>query len=76
LGLENWKRSTRWRHAIIEIGRPTLRFHDLRHTYAALARRAGANLCLLLKALGHGSITVKAHIDAAPYDDEPTTSRR
>ena len=47
LGLENWKRSVRWRESIIELGRPTLRVHDLRHTYASLARRAGADLRLL-----------------------------
>jgi integrase len=44
LGLENWKRSVKWRQAIVKIGRPTLRMHDLRHTYASLARRAGADL--------------------------------
>jgi len=70
LGLENWKRSTRGRQAIVEIGRPTLRVHDLRHTYASLARRAGADLRLLQKTLGHASITVTAHIYADLYDDE------
>jgi integrase len=70
LGLENWKHSTRWRHAIVEIGRPSLRVHDLRHTYASLARRAGADLRLLQKTLGHASITVTAHIYADLYDDE------
>jgi integrase len=70
LGPENWKRSTRWRHAIIVIGRPTLRVHDLRHTYPSLARRAGADLRLLQKTLGHASITVTAHIYADLYDDE------
>lgn len=70
LGLENWKRSTRWRHAIIEIGRPSMRVHDLRHTYASLARRAGADLRLLQKTMGHASITVTAHIYADLYDDE------
>jgi integrase len=49
LGLENWKRSVKWRQAIIKIGRPTLRVHDLRHTHASLARRAGADLRLLQK---------------------------
>jgi integrase len=43
LALENWKRSTWWRLVIKEIGRPTLRAHDLRHTYASLARRAVAD---------------------------------
>lgn len=70
LGLENWKRSTRWRQAIIKIDRPQLRVHDLRHTYASLARRAGADLRLLQKTLGHASITVTAHIYADLYDDE------
>ncbi len=35
LGLENWKRSVKWRQAIVEIGRPTLRVHDLRHLRVA-----------------------------------------
>jgi integrase len=70
LGLENWKRSVKWRHAIVKIGRPTLRVHDLRHTYASLARRAGADLRLLQKTMGHASITVTAHIYADLYDDE------
>jgi integrase len=70
LGLENWKRSVKWRQAIAEIGRPTLRVHDLRHTYASLARRAGADLRLLQKTMGHASITVTAHIYADLYDDE------
>jgi integrase len=64
LGLENWKRSTRWRNAIVEIGRPSLRVHGLRHTYASLARRAGADLRLLQKTMGHASITVTAHVYA------------
>jgi integrase len=68
--LENWKRSVRWREAIVEIGRPALRVHDLRHTYASLARRAGADLRLLQKTMGHASITVTAHIYADLYDDE------
>jgi integrase len=59
-----------WRTAIIEIGRPSLRVHDLRHTYASLARRAGADLRLLEKTMGHASITVTAHIYADLYDDE------
>ena len=70
LGLENWKRSVKWKQAIEEIGRPTLRVHDLRHTYASLARRAGADLRLLQKTMGHASIIVTAHIYADLYDDE------
>jgi integrase len=41
LGLENWKRAVSWRSRIAELGRPTMRLHDLRHTYASLARSAG-----------------------------------
>jgi integrase len=70
LGLENWKRSTRWRHTIAAIDRPKMRVHDLRHTYASLARRAGADLRLLQKTMGHASITVTAHVYADLYDDE------
>jgi integrase len=39
-------------------------------TYASLARRAGADLRLLQKPLGHASITVTAHIYADLDDDE------
>jgi integrase len=70
LGLENWKRSAGWREAIVAINRPKMRVHDLRHTYASLARRAGADLRLLQKTMGHASITVTAHVYADLYDDE------
>ena len=43
--------------------------HDLRHTYASLARRAGADLRLLQKTMGHASITVTAHIYADLHDE-------
>jgi integrase len=46
------------------------RVHDLRHTYASLSRRAGADLRLLQKAMGHASITVTAHTYADLFDDE------
>ena len=70
LSLENCKRSVRWRSAVTEIGREELRVHDLRHTYASLSRRAGADLRLLQKAMGHASITVTAHTYADLFDDE------
>lgn len=35
-----------------------LRFHDLRHTYAALMVAAGAHAKLLQAQMGHSSITV------------------
>jgi integrase len=70
LGLENWKRSVNWKAAIVKIGRDKMRVHDLRHTYASLSRRAGADLRLLQKAMGHASITVTAHTYADLFDDE------
>jgi hypothetical protein len=69
LGLENWKRSTRWRSVIGEIGRPTLRVHDLRHTYASLARRAGAD-CAYAEDDGSYVDHGDAHIYADLYYDE------
>lgn len=56
--------------AIVEIGRPSLRVHDWRYTYASLARRAGADLRMLQKTMRHASITVTAHIYADLCDDE------
>ena len=44
--------------------------HDLRHTYASMARRPGADLRLLQKTMGHASMTVTAHVYADLYDDE------
>ncbi|HEY5852503.1 MAG TPA: tyrosine-type recombinase/integrase [Aldersonia sp.] len=70
LSLENWKRAVDWKSAITAINRPTLRVHDLRHTYASLSRKAGADLRLLQVAMGHASITVTAHTYADLYDDE------
>jgi integrase len=37
---------------------------------ASLSRRAGADLRLLQKAMGHASITVTAHTYADLFDDE------
>ena len=70
LGIENWKRADKWRTRIVELGRPTMRVHDLRHTYASLARSAGADLKLLQVTMGHASITVTAHTYADLYDSD------
>lgn len=70
LGRENWVRSVKWDAQRQTLGRPTLRIHDLRHTYASLARSAGADLRLLQRTLGHASITVTAHTYADLYDSE------
>jgi integrase len=70
LGLENWKRAVGWRIRIAELGRPTMRLHDLRHTYASLARSAGADMKLLQVTMGHASIMVTAHTYADLYDSD------
>lgn len=70
LSIENWKRAVAWRKSIVAISRPTMRVHDLRHTYASLARMAGGDLRLLQKTMGHASITVTANTYADLYDDE------
>jgi integrase len=55
----------------VDLGARRIRVrHDLRHTYASLSRRAGADLRLLQKAMGHASITVTAHTYADLFDDE------
>src|SRR5437764_14341994 len=50
--------------------KPTLGGFSVRHTYASLSRRAGADLRLLQMAMGHASITVTAHTYADLFDDE------
>ncbi|WP_434621111.1 tyrosine-type recombinase/integrase [Arthrobacter sp. A5] len=52
------------------LGTPTLRIHDLRHTYASLARASGADLKTFQAMMGHSSITVTADLYSHLYDDE------
>jgi integrase len=47
-----------------------MRVHDLRHTYASLARSAGADMKLLQVTMGHASIMVTAHTYADLYDSD------
>ncbi|MCR8899724.1 site-specific integrase [Gordonia sp. GONU] len=70
LSRENWVRAVRWREQVTALGYPALRVHDLRRTYASLARAAGADLRLLQVAMGHASITVTAHTYADLFDGE------
>ena len=46
LRANNWRRHTKWNIAIKQAGVAPLTIHDLRHTYASLARAAGADLGL------------------------------
>ena len=70
LGLENRKRAVDSRTRIAELGRPTMRVHDLRHTYASLSRSAGADMKLLQVTMGHASIMVTAHTYADLHDSD------
>lgn len=47
-----WSWETAWRGALRRSGLTDLRWHDLRHTHATLARQAGADLKLLAESLG------------------------
>ncbi|OPX16000.1 site-specific integrase [Gordonia sp. i37] len=65
-----WVKAVRWAEATSNIGHKGLRVHDLRHTYASILRRAGADLKLLQASMGHESIQTTAHIYAHLYTDE------
>jgi|tagenome__1003787_1003787.scaffolds.fasta_scaffold20976469_3 integrase len=51
----NWKRSVRWSDAVKQLGYPTLRVHDLRHTAASLWLASGADPKVVQAVLGHFS---------------------
>ncbi len=38
-------------------GKPRLRFHDLRHTYASLLIAQGVNVAFASRQLGHASVS-------------------
>lgn len=67
---ENWVRRANWNAARASIDRPTLRLHDLRHSYASMARAAGADLKLVQRAMGHASISITGDTYADLWDDE------
>lgn len=50
--------SQAWKKARNKIGRPDLRWHDLRHTAVALAIANGAHPKSIQERMGHSSITV------------------
>lgn len=70
LRANNWRRHTHWDKALEKLGLAPLTIHDLRHTYASLARSGGADLKWVQKTMGHSSITVTANIYADLYDNE------
>ena len=65
----NWKRAVHWSEAVKELGYPTLRVHDLRHTAASLWLASGADPKVVQTVLGHFSaamtMDVYGHLIAA-----------
>jgi integrase len=51
----NWRRRV-WRPAVASAGVPDLRFHDLRHSHAALLISAGTDPKTIAERLGHKSV--------------------
>lgn len=66
----NWRRHTDWNEALKKTGLVPLTIHDLRHTYASLARASGADLRYVQKTMGHSTPTVTANIYSDLYSDE------
>jgi integrase len=66
-----------FRPAVSRAGLAPLRFHDLRHTAAALAIQAGAHPKAIAKRLGHASITttLNQYGHLLPALDEQLTAR-
>lgn len=53
------------------IGRPDIRFHDMRHCYASLLASKGTAMTMIKELLGHSSLTVTsryAHADMSNWD--------
>lgn len=67
---ENWVRDAHWDEATRAIGVPDLRIHDLRHTFASLARSAGADLVYVSKVMGHADVKITAAVYADLFDDD------
>lgn len=66
---------TYFKPAAAAIGLPDLRFHDLRHTYAALLIAHGANPLAVQQRLGHASIEVTLNVygHLFPHLDQQVT---
>ena len=66
----NWRRHTHWTKALKKTDLAPLTIHELRHTYASLARKSGADLRYVQKTMGHSTPTVTANIYSDLYADE------
>jgi integrase len=66
----NWRRHTHWNKVLKKTRLAPLTIHELRHTYASLARKSGADLRYVQKTMGHSTPTVTANIYSDLYADE------
>ncbi len=66
----NWRRHTQWNKVLVATKLAPLTIHDLRHTYASLARKSGADLRYVQKTMGHSTPTVTANVYSDLYADE------
>jgi integrase len=54
--------SKRFRQRVTRLGLKEIRFHDLRHTYATLARRSGMDIKDLSVRLGHENVATTMNL--------------
>jgi integrase len=59
----------RFEHRITQAGLPRIRLHDLRHSFATLALRAGEHPKLVQEILGHASVSITLDIYSHPDED-------
>ncbi len=59
----------RWKEALTAAKIDDFRFHDLRHTFATRMRRAGGDLFVVQKALGHRDLTSTQRYSHVTQDD-------
>lgn len=62
-----------FKRVVAKIGTPTTRFHDLRHTYATMAIRAGDDIKTVQENLGHATaaftLDIYGHVTAGMRQD-------
>lgn len=66
----------RWKQARKDAGLPSIRFHDLRHTFASWARQNGADIADVKEALGHSDISMTMRYAHIKPDAEDTAFDR
>lgn len=76
LPLSRARRTKMFRRACATIGRPDLRWHDLRHTGATIAAQAGASLRELQHRLGHSTVAAAMVYQHASADRDRELAER